>query len=288
MPELPEVQTIVSQLKTKVLKRTFVDCWTDTPKLLKGISFDIFKKKISKKRIKNIWRRGKNILFELSDGLFMLIHQKMTGHLMLGKWEKKNGFWIPKTDGPFAKDKANKYIRFIFFLDNGQMLAFSDLRKFGKIRLGDSADFSELAKMGPEPLDQNFKFSDFLKAISKKKNGKIKQVLMDQDIIAGIGNIYSDEILWRAKVQPFKKISGLNDKEKKDIFKFIKSVLKDAVDLKGESFSDYRDLFGEKGNFDKIRKVYKRQGELCSKCKTEIIKKKIGSRSTCFCPNCQK
>lgn len=288
MPELPEVSTIVSQLKTKALHRAFVNSWTDTPNLLKGISFKKFSQEIKGKKILDVSRRGKYIIFKLSDNLYILAHQKMTGHFMLGKWGKLKNKWIAKDKGALADDKANKYIRFIFYLDNGQMLAFSDLRKFGSIRLEHSADFKELSKMGPEPLDKDFTYKIFLNAINKKPNGKIKQVLMDQEVIAGIGNIYSDEILWRANVDPFRQIKTLNEKELKDIYKYIRSVLAKAVELKGESFSDYRDLFGEKGNFDKIRKAYKRQGEPCSKCQTIICKKKIGGRSTCYCPKCQK
>jgi formamidopyrimidine-DNA glycosylase len=218
----------------------------------------------------------------------MLAHQKMTGHFMLGEWKQVKGKWQAKNENAFAIDKANKYIRFIFFLDNKEMMAFSDLRKFGSIRLGQSADFKELSKMGPEPLDASFSYKIFCERLNKKKNGKIKQVLMDQEIIAGIGNIYSDEILWRANVDPFRLVKTLSPKELRAIYSYIKSVLAKAVELRGESFSDYRDLFGEKGNFDKIRKVYKRQGENCSKCKTIICKKKIGGRSTCYCPKCQK
>ncbi len=289
MPELPEVQTIVSQLKTKVLNRTFVDSWTDTPNLLKGVSFGVFKKTIKGKKILDINRRGKYIIFKLSDGLFILAHQKMTGHFMIGKWKQEKGKWFAQSKGALAEDKANKYIHFVFILDNKEMLAFSDLRKFGSIRLGQNKDFKELSKMGPEPLENDFTFKVFQNLLEKKKNGKIKQVLMDQEIIAGIGNIYSDEILWRAKVNPFRKAEDISLKEKKDIYKFIKKVLIQSINLKGESFSDYRDLFGDKGNFDKIRKVYKRAGEKCSCCKNSVItKKKIGSRSTCFCPECQK
>ena len=111
---------------------------------------------------------------------------------------------------------------------------------------------------------------------------------MDQKIIVGIGNIYSDEILWRAKIHPFKKTNLLKEKQIKEIYKYIKIVLKKAIELKGESFSDYRTPEGKKGFFDKERKAYQRTGEKCSRCGEKIIRKKIGARSAHFCPKCQK
>jgi formamidopyrimidine-DNA glycosylase len=135
MPELPEVETVVRDLKPKVLERTFVDVWTDSEKLVKKPkSFKDFKKQIMGRKIKNIWRRAKNIIFDLSDGFSLLIHQKMTGHLLYGKWQVANGKWTP-VNSNFLQDKVNTYIHLIFWLDNGKMLALSDLRKFAKAEL---------------------------------------------------------------------------------------------------------------------------------------------------------
>ena len=124
MPELPEVQTIVSQLKTKVLNRTFVDSWTDAPNLFKGVNFNVFKKTLKGKKILDINRRGKYIIFKLSDGLYVLAHQKMTGHFMFGKWIFKKGKWLAQNNSALSEDKANKYIHLVFYLDNKEMLAF--------------------------------------------------------------------------------------------------------------------------------------------------------------------
>ncbi len=268
MPELPEVETTVRGLKTKVLERTFVGLWADIKKF-KGLS-----RKLKGKKIKKVWRRGKNIVLDLSQGFSLLIHQKMTGHLLYDNWNKK--------------DKANNYIHLKFFLDNGKILALSDLRKFAKVELWKTKDLKKnLSSLGLEPLDRNFTFEKFKKVVTNKK-GKIKQVLMNQEVIAGIGNIYSDEILWRARVHPFRQGDKLTEKELKNIYKYIKLVLKRAIELRGESISDYRDLFGQKGGFDKMRKVYRREGEDCSRCGIKIKRAKMGSRSTYFCPNCQK
>lgn len=213
----------------------------------------------------------------------------MTGHLLVGKWGLKNNEWRPKTKGPL-NDKVNKYIHLIFFLDDGRMLALSDLRKFAKAELWKTEELKnseEFNELGPEPLEKSFTFEK-LKDVFKNKKGKIKQVLMDQKVIAGIGNIYSDEILWRVKIHPFKQVQNITSGEFKKIYQTIKEVLSKAIKLKGESISDYRTTSGEKGNYDVIRKVYQREGEKCSRCGTIIKRIKIGGRSAHFCPRCQK
>ena len=286
MPELPEVETTIRELNKKVLHRTFIDVWTDFPKTIrKPKDFEQFKKEIKGKKIQKIWRRGKNIIFNLSKNCLLLIHQKLTGHLLFGKWEFKKGKWIPPV-GPLT-EKINTYIHLLFTLDNGQMLALSDLRKFAKVELWDNEGLKrEMGSFGPEPLEKGFTFEKFQECF-KGERGKIKQVLMDQSVIAGIGNIYSDEILWEAKIHPFKDVSELTDEELKEIYQAMREILTKAIKLGGESISDFRKISGKKGHFDKERKVYQREGEKCSRC-GEIIKRvKLAGRSAHFCPKCQ-
>ena len=293
MPELPEVETIVRELnraKPKVLGSTILDVWSDTKKIIKRPrNFQKFKKEILKRKISKIWRRGKNILFELDNKKTLLIHQKLTGHLLYGKWKREKGEWVSLLKGPLAEDPMNKFLRVIFFLDNGWQISLSDLRKFAKIEILTEKELEkELSELGPEPLDRNFTFEKFKEAILKKKKGKIKKVLMDQKIIAGIGNIYSDEILWEAKIHPLKDISKISEEGLKKIYFAMREILKKAIQLKGESISDYRRISGERGYFDRERKVYRREGEKCLRCGTKIKKIKIGQRSAYFCPKCQK
>jgi len=290
MPELPEVETTVRDLRKKVQGRTFIDTWTDFKKMIKKPkNFQNFKKEIVGKKIKNIQRRAKFILFDLSEGKTLLIHQKLTGHLLLGKWQKKKNKW-ESVEKNCLVEKINSYIHLLFYLDNGQMLALSDLRKFARIELWKTEELfssNEFKSLGPEPLNKNFSFLIFKERLSIKK-GKIKQVLMNPKVIAGIGNIYSDEILFRSKVNPFRPVSSLKEGELKMIYANIIKVLKKGVELKGESFSDWRTLEGKKGFFDNYRKVYQKEGEKCSRCKNIILRKKIGGRSAHFCPQCQK
>jgi len=187
-------------------------------------------------------------------------------------------------------EPVNRYIRLLFALDNGKMLALSDLRKFAKVELWKTKELKkseEIRSLGPEPLEKDFTFKKF-KEVLKGKKRKIKQVLMDQKIIAGIGNIYSDEILWQAKVNPFRKTSELSDKELKNVYQALKKILKRAIQAKGASIVDFRRISGEKGGFGPLRKVYQREGQLCSRCGTIIRKAKIGSRTTHFCSKCQQ
>lgn len=288
MPELPEVETTVRGLRKKVLGRTFIDIWTDAPKIIKRPqSVKRFKEKIKGRKIQKIWRRGKNILFQLSGYETLLVHQKMTGHLLFGKWQKiKDGWRAPP--GPLS-DKINRFLHLVFTLDNNQMIALSDLRKFAKVELLDNENLKkELDSLGHEPLEPNFTFKRFKTALEKKKQGKIKQILTNQEVIAGIGNIYSDEILFAAKIHPSRRVEELKEKELQRIYRAMKIILKKAIELKGTSISDYRTTSGKKGFFEAKRKVYQKTGEACSHCNAKIKRIKIGGRSAHFCPKCQK
>jgi len=297
MPELPEVQTTVNGLNKKVLNRAFIDVWSDWPKTVKlPKDFEVFKKEIKNKKIKKIWRRAKNVIFDLSDGYSLLVHQKMTGHLLVGNWKLKNGKWEP-IKNKALNDPMNRFIHLMFFMDGGKMLALSDLRKFAKVELWKTDELlnsKEFNNLGPEPLEKSFSFEKFKSVILgsppplKLRRGKIKQIIMDQSVIAGVGNIYASESLWHAKIHPEKIVAKLSDKEFKLLYEAIKKVLELGVKLGGESFSDYRKPDGTKGDFDTERKAYKRENQKCRRCKTKIKRIKFDGRSAFFCPHCQK
>jgi formamidopyrimidine-DNA glycosylase len=304
LPELPEVQTIVDDLNKKVINRKIVGVWLDWPKLInllenkKGVLKLIkkpvlkdFEKAIKGKKIIKARRRAKNALIDLSEGYMMLVHQKMTGHLLVGKWKIIDGKPVVIEPKSIAIDPYNRFVHVIFYLSDGNMLALSDMRKFAKIILGKKDDLEnlpELKELGPEPLDKNFKFKDF-QAIISKKTGKIKQVLMDPKVISGIGNIYSDDILWLAKINPFKPANKISEDKLKELFKVIRIILNKAIKLRGSSISDFRDTSGKKGGYGNVMLAYQREGEKCFRNDGGIIvRKKIGGRSAHFCPVCQK
>lgn len=288
MPELPEVETTVKGLRKKVLTRTFVDVWSDWKKSVKRPKdFEVFRKQLKGKKIQKIWRRAKNVVFELSGGYSLLIHMKMAGHLMHGVWRMDNGVWIPTKKGPL-EEKINGFLHLVFTLNDGNMIALSDYRKFAKAELWETAELLEALKtLGPEPLEKGFTLEKFTKLFEGKR-GRVKQVIMVPEFIAGVGNIYSSEALWWSKIHPQKDVSKLSKKELAELYKAIKKVLELGVKLGGESFADYRKVDGSKGDFDNERRVYKRERQKCFRCKTPIARLKFGGRSAYFCPACQK
>lgn len=291
MPELPEVQTIVNDLKTKVIGRKIIDIWTDWPKYFRlSGSEKLFRKRIIGKKITGIERQAKNILFHLSDNHLLLVHQKLSGHLLFGKWEMRNGMWESKISGPLLEDRNNQYIRLIFFFDDSYMMALSDLRRFAKILCGtreEILNLPDLKNLGPEPLNPQFTFNKF-KKLFENKRGRIKQVLMEPTFISGIGNIYADEILWSAKIHPLARVEELKEPELKKIYSAMKKILKKALKLRGSSIDDYRDAFGRRGTYELTRRVYQREKKPCFRCGEPIKRLKIGGRSAHFCPKCQK
>ncbi|MFA6397625.1 MAG: DNA-formamidopyrimidine glycosylase [Candidatus Paceibacterota bacterium] len=300
MPELPEVQTTVSGLKKVLPKLKINDFWSDLPQknhkqkeTIKNASyFNFFKKEIVGKKIIDVKRKAKNILIFLDNNKTILIHMKMTGHLLYGNYEKTKDSWKPKEKGPL-QDPYNRFIHAVFILSGKKHLAFSDTRKFGKITLLDSNKLEEskdLKNLGPEPLEKNFTFPKFLERINKKPNWKIKQALMDQSLISGIGNIYSDEILFFAGINPEERVTDIENKEFRKMFEGIKTILSKGIKFGGDSMSDYRNIDGKKGNFQYHHLAYQRTGEKCSKrgCIGVIIRKKVGGRSAHFCSCHQK
>ena len=278
MPELPEVETIVTDLKRTVPGLKIIDLWTDI------FAFKKIKKDVIKEKILKVERRGKNILIGLTNSKTIIVHQKMTGHLMYGKWARKGNEWKSVLAGPMRDDPENRFIHLIFFLSNGRQLALCDMRKFAKVVVLPAEKISEeFKKLGPDPFDKDFTFKKFIEILPKK--GNIKTVLMNQEIISGIGNIYSDEILWLAGIHPLKPVQKLKEREIKKIYQAIKPVLKKAINARGSSYIDYRDARGKKGRYQEMQKAYGLEGTNCKKRDGGIIKRiKIGGRSAHFCP----
>ncbi len=290
MPELPEVQTVVSDLNRKIKGYKIVDFWTEWGKSVQDISIADFKKKIIGRKIEKAERKGKNILIFLSGGWVILVHLKMTGHLlvkkeMTSKKEKKN-----------FDEKVNQYLHHKWQLTKGRKsisLEFSDLRKFGKIRLINKKDLkkdSELERLGVDPLTKDFTFEKLECILKEKKTRMIRNILLDQSLISGIGNIYVSEILFDSKINPERLVGDLSKKEIEILQKNIIKILKDAIVKRGTSDSDYRDTSGSKGSFQNFLKVYNREHRNCKRksCSGKIQRKKIQQRSSFACSKCQK
>jgi len=279
----------VSDLNRKVRGQKIVGFWTDWPKLIKAPVPKLFKAKIRGLRIQEVKRIGKNVVFSLSGNNVLLVHQKMTGHLMVGKWNIKNGKVEATEDGPF-KDRVNRYIHALFYLSSGKMIALSDMRKFARIAFGKRENILKLpdiTKLGPDALDPKLTVKKLLERIRLRKKS-IKLTLMDPSVIAGIGNIYADDILWSAQVHPLRRSNTIKESEAKKIFVEMRRILRKAVRLRGTSAGDYRDTAGEKGMYGRVILAYRRTGKPCKRCQTPIHRIKVGQRSAHFCPHCQK
>jgi len=289
MPELPEVETIKNDLQAEIVGAKILDINFLWPKIFQGDDIDKAKQKIIGEKIIGVTRRAKNLAIALSNNYHLLLHMKMTGHLLVEPDTKKvdkHGNWEAQ-EGQL-KDSFNQYIRAIFWLDNNKILAFSDLRKFGYIKLLSADELKNFFdSYGPEPFSKNFNKEYLSKVFSSKKTA-IKKVLTDQNIIAGIGNIYADEILWKTKIHPLTKANKLTDKEIEAIIKKTREILTCAINNRGTSTSDFRDTKGAKGSYGNKLAVYKRNGQQCPRDGVIIEKIKIGGRGTHFCPKEQK
>jgi len=303
MPELPEVQTIISDLNKKIVGDAITDFWSDWPKAIKGKSLAVFKKEIIGRKIIGTRRIGKNIFIDLSGNKTLYIHLKMTGHLLV-KSRAISNFQFPiSKQKDYFSDRVNQYIHHIWYLKShnpepgtrsvnyDKTMEFSDVRKFAKIVLDDTQKISglkEIKALGLDALDKKFTLEKFSEILRKRKNTPIGIVLMEQERISGIGNIYRSEILFAAGVLPYRKSGTLSVKERIKLLASIQKILKKAIKLRGTSDSDYRDTSGAPGNFQRALRVYRRVGKKCQKCGTIVIRKKMAQRSVFYCPVCQK
>jgi len=300
MPELPEVHTTATILNTLISRKKIVDAWSDynsphyvgKENIKDVFYFSYFKKQVSGKKILSVQRRGKNILINLTDEFTILIHMKMTGHLLYGKYthNQKENVWIAQDDGPL-QDPFNQFIHFVLSFSDGSHLSFSDMRKFATVKLFTSQKRlrDELSHLGPEPLEQGYTWKKFRENLLRKPTQKIKTALMDQQLVVGIGNIYSDEMLWFSSIHPEQTVATLSENDFKKILRAGKNVLRKGIDFGGDSMSDYRNPYGLPGDFHKKHNAYRRTGELCRKkgCGGKILRKVIGGRSSHFCSHHQ-
>lgn len=278
MPELPEVETISRQLQEILAGKRIKKVQVSLPKMVK-LSLAKFKKIVVGAKINCVARRAKILIFELVNGWSMLVHLKMSGRLIFRK------------KGEALKEQDTKWNHLIYEFSDSSRLFHNDLRQFGWVKLVETeklADFFIKEKFGPEPLDKDFTLDDFVAILHRRPKIKIKQFLMDPQNIAGIGNIYSDEILFYAGIHPLRRVAELKEIERRKIFDGIKKVLPEALKFRGTSQNDYLDALGREGDYVPRLKVYGKEGEKCKKCGGIVQRLKINGRSAHFCPKCQK
>jgi len=281
MPELPEVETLRLELAPVLINARFKSVQVSWPKSVRPLSGARFARVLQGRRIIGLERQAKVLLFKLDNSETLAIHLKMTGQLIYVGSEKT-------INGGHPEDLA-KYTRVVFSFADGSILKFNDLRKFGWLKILDTADYQVLtAKHGLEPLSSEFSFENFMRALKRYPNRKLKAALLDQTLIAGLGNIYADESCFAADLLPTRQVKTLKPAELKKLHAAIKRILKLAVAKGGTSVRDYRRSDGNPGGFTRLLKVYGRAGTRCEKCHTPIVKIKLASRGTHYCPKCQR
>lgn len=276
MPELPEVETVRRGLDESLTGKKITGLETGLPKMLRGKSARAFAGAIAGAKVTGVKRRGKFLLIVLDNGFTMIAHLKMTGQLTLVK----------------GSAPSDEYTHIVIGLSGGKELRFRDVRQFGFLELRKTADIGEsgerLPALGPEPLSRAFTRGVFDFKIRKRTKSRIKTLLMDQSFVAGLGNIYADEVLYLAGVRPTRRAGTLTAKEKDKIFAAIRSVLSTAIEKKGTTVRDFVGSDGEPGGYQQYLKVYGRTDEPCPECGGVVKRVVIGGRSSHYCPKCQK
>jgi formamidopyrimidine-DNA glycosylase len=286
MPELPEVQTVVSELQRKIKGKKIKSVAIDAERVAKP-SAAVLRAKLPGTTVKGVTRRAKLIVIDLGGDHNLLIHLKMTGQLVyVAKSGKRTSGGHPIGDVGVL---PNKFSHVIINFTDGSVLYFNDIRKFGWARYAGNAERDlEKEKYGVEPFDKKYTLDYFKKLLQKYPKRKIKQFLLDQTLVAGVGNIYADESLFMARIRPTRLVGSLKEKEIKDLYLAIPKILKFAISKGGTSADNYVRTDGTKGQMVKYLKVYGRKGEKCKRCGGTIHKIRLVGRGTHYCPDCQK
>ena len=275
MPELPEVETIRAQLAERIPGRSFARVEVFDPKLVSPEEPEWFVAGLEGRRIVSVDRRGKYLLLDLDDGRTLAIHLRMTGRL----------HW---TAG--APDQEERFLRARFHLDDGSTITFGDMRRFGRAWLvdGDALEREAYwrARVGVEPLTPRFT-ARLLGELLEGRRGPIKAVLLNQVLVAGLGNMYVDEALFQARIHPLRPAGDLDPDEVRRLHRAIRDRLAAAVAAGGASIDSYRDGLGEKGSMQDLLRVHLHEGEPCPRCGTTIRKTRVAQRGTYWCPTCQ-
>jgi len=299
MPELPEVENLRRGLEKHILGQKILSIKITKPKLVSGKGtlrtpsnkkVDEFINGLTKESFITIERRAKNIIFKLTKNKIIIAHLKMTGQFVYKSKNNKKGVTGGHPIKLSETTLPNKHSHIIFELENGT-LYYNDTRMFGYLLFYPDISFLErenhFAKLGVEPIDKSFSLKYFLESL-KAKNSKIKVILLSQEIVTGVGNIYADESLFEAKINPERPGASLTKNEVTKLYKAIKRIITRAIKVGGSSVATYKLIDESEGNYAREHKVYGKEGEKCRVCKTQLKKTLIQSRTTIFCPKCQK
>lgn len=288
MPELPEVETIKRGLAGLLPNKRITHVSHDNEKSFPNAAPDVQAFLIGA-RVLEIKRRAKVLLIELDSKYSLVIHLKMTGQLVYVDERARFGAGHPNDS--LIGQLPDKSTRVAFKLDNGGHLFFNDQRKFGWVRLlptGEIPNIDFFKKVGPEPLAADFTAKEFHERLMRRKNTNIKAALLDQTVIAGVGNIYADESLWGAKIHPATLVKNVSRLKINALYHSLRNVLELSIKKGGSSDRNYVDAAGQRGSYLHFANVFRREGQPCARCGTTIIKTRVAGRGTHTCPKCQK
>jgi formamidopyrimidine-DNA glycosylase len=272
MPELPEVETVRRTLQQALAGRQIVEvarvAW---PRTIAEPAPEIFCELLRERTIRSVDRRAKYLIIHLDHDEALVVHLRMTGRLTVADVEAE----------------PDNHTHVVLRLDAGQQLFFRDTRKFGRIWLLDQPGLAALnQKLGPEPLDDALTAEEF-RTLLRKRRGRLKSLLLDQTLIAGLGNIYVDEALWLAQLHPLQTVAEISDDQIDRLYSAIRQVLTSSIERRGTTFADYRDAWGAKGGNQHHLNVYDRKGQPCVRCGTPVERIIVTQRGTHICPHCQ-
>ncbi|XWX02642.1 bifunctional DNA-formamidopyrimidine glycosylase/DNA-(apurinic or apyrimidinic site) lyase [Aggregatilineales bacterium SYSU G02658] len=270
MPELPEVETVVRGLRPVLVGRTLQGLWCDWPRAVHSPSLEEFADRVRGQRVLAVERRAKYIVIQLEHD-YLLVHLKMTGRLYVSPCDRVQ--------------EADRWVHVRFPLDGAEELRFSDSRKFGRVYLT-SNPTRITGDLGPEPLAEAFSAAEFAQRLKLRDKG-IKALLLDQTFIAGVGNIYADEALFRARIHPLTRSRDLTDAQITTLYETVRAALADGIAREGASVNWYRKADGSRGSAQDSLFVYGRAGQPCRVCGTPLQKIRVAQRGTHFCPSCQ-
>lgn len=288
MPELPEVETVRRGLERLLPEKIVKAVWYDWPKGFPNSPADVEQFLVSAK-VLVVKRRAKALLIELSSKYSLVVHLKMTGQLVYVGSDQRFGAGHPNAS--LVGELPDKSTRVIITFTDGSKLFFNDQRKFGWMRLLPTAEVPQLdffRKIGPEPLAADFTAEIFEERLRQRSQSGIKAVLLDQTVIAGIGNIYADESLWAAKIHPETKVIDLTKKKIVALYTSLQAILRLSVEKGGSTDRNYVDAEGHRGSYLAFAQVFRREGKPCPRCGTTILKLRVAGRGTHICPHCQK
>ena len=272
MPELPEVETIRRHLEPRLVGRTLERMEVLDGRWCEPAAPGELEDAVGGRRIAAVARRGKYLVLELEDEVFLVMHLRMTGNLLLA-----------------ASHEEPRFTRVRMHLDSGDQVVFADARRFGTgvVLLGaDARDDYFAARLGVEPLGEDFT-PEALRALARGRRTSVKAFLLTQERIAGVGNIYADEALWRARIHPLRPVGSLRRPQVELLHAAVVETLEAGIDARGATIDDYRNPDGAEGSFQDRFVVYGRDGEPCLRCGTPIRKLRVAQRGTHFCPRCQ-